>query len=290
MNKEEQSPVRGFLGDFCRLFEAAPSYPHPADNSPLNVEMQFFPRPESVRTAYSLAGVVIESAADYLKALDSLVRAKDYAVAPWTCARGVLEGVALATWLLDKDIDAKERVSRSLSIRFTTLRQQEKMARSDGDNTNVRKCQDRIKEIEDVAVNLGFSPLRNNRGRRTCIAQSLPPITELIRRQIDKEGLYRVLSGLAHSDYVSIMQLASAPIDYGQCQDNVMGLAIHHNRLDILLADTAAIFARGVWLRTIQFGCDAAEAAIILETRYNELELPDTNEVRFWRTVITGSS
>jgi len=51
----------------------------------------------------------------------------------------------------------------------------------------------------------------------------------------------------------------------------------------LLLANVVAIHTRGVWLRVVQYGCDAAETAVILEKRYNQLDLADTDAVRFWR-------
>lgn len=46
------------------------------------------------------------------------------------------------------------------------------------------------------------------------------------------------------------------------------------------------MYTRGAWLRTIQFGCDTAQIAVALEARYDDLKLADTNEVRFWRTMV----
>lgn len=287
MNKKETFPVLELINDLYRIFESTGT--HPATGSPADHEIQTYQRSESVLTAFGQAAIVLEAAADHLEALNNLVQTEEYAVAPWTCARGVLEASTIAIWLLDTNIDAKERVSRSLSLRFATLCAQERMANSVGDKASVGIINDRIQQVEDVAVNLGFSLMRDKKGKRTGIAQSRPKITELIESQLNKHILYRVLSGFAHSDYAILLHLAASKIDTVHSRGSIMKRTIHKDKQATLLANTAAVYARGAWLRTVQYGCDPVQAAVVLEKRYNELELPNTNEVRFWRTDIISS-
>ncbi len=84
MNEHSISPVVGLLRDLYVVFEAVG--PDPIVGSPADAEIRSFSRSESVITAFTQAGTALESAADYLEALDTLVRSKNYAVAPWTCA------------------------------------------------------------------------------------------------------------------------------------------------------------------------------------------------------------
>jgi len=90
----------------------------PLPGSPAEKEIREFLRSESIQTAFSIASQSLIAANDYFKALDTLVYHKFFSVAPWTCARGMIEAAAISTWLFDKSIDSKERVSRSLSLRF----------------------------------------------------------------------------------------------------------------------------------------------------------------------------
>jgi hypothetical protein len=111
-----------------------------------------------------------------------------FAMAPWSCARGMIESSAISTWLFEMGIGPKERVSRSLSLRFAALREQEKMARYDGDNKKVQDIKDRIESIENLAVKLGSSALRDKKKQRTGIAQIRPNITTLIEKQFKGEN------------------------------------------------------------------------------------------------------
>src|SRR6267378_7373159 len=97
------SPVVRSIRELNSVFNAIG--PSPKTDSPADIEIRSFPEPEASRTAFAQGVVALESAADYLEALDLLVHAKNYAVAPWTCARGVLEASSLAKWLLDLQID-----------------------------------------------------------------------------------------------------------------------------------------------------------------------------------------
>ncbi len=127
-----------------------------------------------------------------------------------------------------------------------------------------------IVAAEEVAVDLGFALLRDKKRKRTGITQGKPNFVKLVQRQLDEEGLYRVLSGLAYSDTVFLMQLTSAPIDDAKCNgDVVMERAIHHDKLDTLLAEAAAVYARGAWLKTIQFHGDSAQTFDLVNIRTN---------------------
>jgi hypothetical protein len=75
LNEYETSPVVVLLRDFYTLFQA--NGPTPKSGSPADVEIRSFSRSESVRTAFSQAGIILEAAADHLRALDTLVNAKD---------------------------------------------------------------------------------------------------------------------------------------------------------------------------------------------------------------------
>ena len=145
MTIEINTPVSKFLKKIYIFLDDCGLDPLPG--SPAEKEIRSFSRPESVETAFSTASQLLIAANDYLKALDSLVDQKVFSVAPWSCARGMLEASAICTWLFDKSIDPKERVSRSLSLRYASLREQIKMARYDGNNVLINQIKDRIEYI-----------------------------------------------------------------------------------------------------------------------------------------------
>jgi hypothetical protein len=169
--------------------------------------MKNFARPESVATAFSQGLVATEAAADHLHALDLLTLAHGPVLAPWTCARGLLEASAIATWLLNTRIDAVERVGRSMALRYGTLKEQRKLAEDDGNVTAAAEIDQRIDEVDAIAVQLSYPPVNDKNGRRISIGRYKPSITDLVDQEFDLKKVYRIFSGVAHCDIVTASQL-----------------------------------------------------------------------------------
>ena len=283
-----QSPVRDLLRELQSVLSATGI--SPKVGSPADQEIHAFSHPAYIKTTLSQANIALATSADHLEALDRLVGKAQYAVAPWTWARGVLEAAAIATWLLDTTIDAMERVGRSLALRFATLQEQRKMANAAGDKQKVQTIDKRIESIEAMSTQLGYSPLRDSKGRRTGIGQVKPSITDLVQQQFDFGKLYRVLSGVAHSDAAVVSQLGFMKTGEHTPDGVVAQRAVPKEIQSLLLANAVAIYTRGVWLRVVQYGCDAAETAVILEKRYDQFDLANTDAVRFWRSTVRQGS
>jgi hypothetical protein len=202
----------------------------------------------------------------------------------------MIESSAICAWLFDVDIGPKERVSRSLSLRYATLREQEKMARYDGDSKKIQDIKERIESIEKTAIDLGFPVLRDKNNKRTGIGQIKPSMTTLIEKQFRDENLYRMFSGMAHSDYTSLTAFSFIKTDLEKPEGALLIRAVPIEIQSAIVSLAATVYAKCAWLRTIQFGFDAAKTAILLEELYDELKLADTNNDRFWRTLIQSSS
>ena len=288
MTNDIKTPVWKFLSKLSIFLHKCGI--DPLSDSPAEKEIKFFSRPESVQTAFSMASQSFIAANDYFKALDTLVAQKNYSIAPWSCARGMMEASAICTWLFDPEIDPKERVSRSLSIRYASLREQIKMARYDGDNEMIQKIEDRIECIERIAVSLGFELVRDRNNRRIGIGQKKPNITSLVENQFKGEKLYRIFSGMAHSNYTTLTSLSFTRTDLERKSGAVIVEAVPTTIQSSLVSQAATIYAKCLWLKTIQFGFDAAKTAVLLEEFYDGLKLPDKNESRFWRTIIKTDS
>jgi hypothetical protein len=288
MKKSNKTPVHNFLIKLFVFLENAGF--DPAADSPAAKEVGAFSRPESVQTAFAQASQAFIAATDYFEALDTLVKKEKFAIAPWSCARGMIESSALCTWLFEIGIGPKERVNRSLSLRYAALREQEKMARYDRNINKIKEIEDRIVSIERIAVNLGFKLLRDKKNRRIGIGQIKPNMTTLIESQFKGEKLYRMLSGMAHSNYTTLTALSFTKADFKRKNGAVIVRAVPTELQSSLVSHAATIYAKCLWLRTIQFGFDAAHAAVLLEELYDELKLADTNENRFWRTIISTGS
>lgn len=278
------TPVSKFLPRILLFIESSGFIPN--RNSPAEREIKSFSREEFVRTAFSQASQFFIAATDYFEALDILIKSEKSSIAPWSCARGILESSALCTWLYEVDIDPKERVSRSLSLRYTALRDQQKMARYDSNDLKINEIEDRINSIEQLAISLGYDLLRNRNDKRIGIAQVKPFITDLIESQFTGEKLYRIFSGMAHSNYTTLTELSFSRPDFNSDESPIIFRKIPTELLSSLLADGVQIYSKCLWLRTIQYGFDAAKTAILLEDLYDALKLSDTNEIRFWRTII----
>lgn len=113
--------LQDFLNQTSVIWNAQGNQPAPSSQAAL--ELASFVRPESVGTAYSQALMLFEAAADYSMALVKTLTEPAESVAPWACARSVLETSALATWLGDTNINALQRVQRSLVFRHEGLTQ-----------------------------------------------------------------------------------------------------------------------------------------------------------------------
>jgi hypothetical protein len=258
----------------------------PSMDSPAINEIKQFTRPESIKTAFGQGAQALIAATDYLEALDSLVHQDKYAIAPWSCARGMIEASSIFAWLFEIGIDSKERVSRSLSIRYSGLREQQKLARYDGNNEKIAEIENRIKTIEDMARTLGYAMLRDKKNRRTGIGQIKPNITKLVEMQFSGEKLYRMLSGMAHSNYTTLTSLAFTKANFTRKGGTVIQRAVPSALQISLLSQAGKIYAKCLWLKTIQFGFDAAKLAVLSEEFYDTLKIDDTNKNRFWRTII----
>ena len=149
--------------------------------------------------AYHQASLLLESAADHAFALTRLLVEPVPTVAPWTCARGGLEASAISCWLLDPDITPRERVSRSYACRYDGLREQEKLARTAGDQAFLQNVQARMDEIEVQAAGLGYPAVQNRREERIGVGRVMPAKTRCIEEVFGQETLYRIFSAMAHS-------------------------------------------------------------------------------------------
>lgn len=169
---------------------------------------------EHVNIAYQQAGVLMQAAADHFSSFIRLLEIPAHTIAPWTCVRGVVEASAISAWLLDTEIDARTRVSRSFAFRHEGLSQQLKIANSINDQDMVDKSMKRIIKVENDALKLGFSLVRNKKEKRDGIAERFPTVTNLVKTVLDMESQYRIQSGMAHAHPPIMQQLGFQIIEY----------------------------------------------------------------------------
>src|SRR5271157_4043980 len=72
---------------------------------------------KAVANAYSQSGVQLLMACDQVIGLSRALAEPMLTIAPWVCVRAILELTAVASWLVDPAIGAKERAARSYALR-----------------------------------------------------------------------------------------------------------------------------------------------------------------------------
>lgn len=225
----------------------------------------------------------INSARDHLEAVDLIVHFGQPSVAQWTSLRGLLEAASIASWLFDPGIDTHERISRSFSLRFTTLTQQKKISVARRDTDAVAKIDSRLNDIENTAVSLGFTEIRNKKAIRDGIGQRKPLISDLAESEFDLRNVYRFLSSVAHCDSAIIAQIGFKNVTDDDNGQVLIKRDINPEQLKLALDNAIMLYARPLWMRTIQYGFDRRRVTEVLEGVYDQLKLTDTDLVRFWR-------
>ena len=86
------------------------------------------------------------------------------------------------------------------------------------------------------------------------------------------------------------MNLSFVKTNHNHVKGAVLIRAVPVEFQSMLVSHAATIYAKCVWLRTIQFGFNAADAAVLLEELYDRLEIADTNKDRFWRLLVGNNS
>ena len=252
------------------------------------VESATFPDTEAVWTAYSQASLAITVAGDNTFAIERALKEPVMTVAPWVLARAVLESASVAAWLLDPKIDARTRVSRSMSLRLKHLRDQLTYARSALERRPVAeedlkaaipKVEDRIKGLSVVAQKRGIIPKHAKKGKLIGFPDAAPAFTDLADA-LGEGDTYRLLSGLAHGRSWAILPLAMRNAGV------VAGVPIVEQDLSarsaiFIMSAVAEWFSKPVWNYVLLNGWDLSRMEGVLEKAYDQLHMVD--ETRFWR-------
>ncbi|MBL8103073.1 MAG: hypothetical protein JNM02_11115, partial [Anaerolineales bacterium] len=179
----------------------------PTEDSLAIQERNNYPNKELIKDVHYRGGLSMEAAGDHLMVFVDSISEPAKTIAPWTCVRGLLESCALAVWFLDPNIDAKTRVGRSFAFRYSGFVEQIKYFQVKKLYPQVNKVNQRIKKVENDAILLGYPRLLNKNKGICGIAQNMPSIVELIGATLDREGEYRLLSGVAHGHHWALSQV-----------------------------------------------------------------------------------
>ena len=259
---------------------------NPLPGSPAELELQAFPRPESLHTAHGQACMLVEVTADQLTAFIKTVSEPVETIAPYTSVRSLLEAAALGCWLLDPTIDATTRVSRSLALRYEGLLQQKKWARSAGEDP--AKAQDRLNTVAEVADLLGYPPVNDSRGKRRGAGTTMPSVTDIIRDMLNEEPLYRLLSAVAHGHHWAIQKLSFALVPSRDSTSAISGASLHGVTKEanvvgmaMLVFESAVALSRTTWYHGLYLGWERNRLVDVLESGFDRLNA--NASTRFWR-------
>jgi len=269
--------VNEFMEQTSALWNQYKHQPQP--NSQASKELKEFSRSESIGTAYSQGTILIEVAADYVFAVTRTITEPAQTIAPWTCARGVLEASALALWLLDTTIGAKERVSRSLAFRYEGFEQQRKFAQSTNKKFNPQIVTSRIIEVELLALELGYEKVLDKNGKRNGIGQTMPFITDLVTKILKKEQDYRLLSAMVHAHPWALQNFGFTKThDDQMILENVKGSYfekhISADSIFFLCITAITSLSQALLMNFSLFGYDAKPLAIVIDNTVKRIQPP----------------
>jgi len=249
----------------------------PALNSQAAQEIGSFSRRESVATAYTQAGMLFESAADYSMALVKAFTLPATAIAPWGITRNVLEMSALATWLWDTKIYAFQRVQRSLIFWHKGLIDELKLAKISKGFLDPKKVVARINYVEHIALELGMGNVENKKGRKQFVFKmEMPTNTEIVSSILNKEQEYRLLSAMVHGRNWAIQSLGFELLKEDQMIfDGVKGghLEKHlsYSSVNYLCTSAFTSLASTILMKFKLFGWNARPIGTIIKRTQNEL-------------------
>lgn len=274
-----QSGIKSLLEEVGYFVNANGNYPQ--GRSVASSEMKVDEYSEEVHTVCSQGSLLAESAGDHAFAVSRLLEPPLLTVSPWTSVRGALEAAAYGCWLMDPDIEVRDRIARSLAFRYGGLLHQKKAAGSMGDENAARHAKERIQQVKEDARRLGFEEKADKNGRVIGVATSLPSSTECIRDNLFNESGYRILSSIAHSHPSAMISVSFKAIN--ESEPSLLSKNLSVGSACWLLMTASDAFSAIAWRQASYFGYDLEEFRHSLDTVYDGMGI--RKESRFWYTM-----
>ena len=261
----------------------------PVPGSPYADELSVSPRKMSLSTATSKSLLLIESGGEHVNGFVRTLAAPMLPIACWSCIRSMLEPCARAAWLLDPAIDGEERIRRTYAVWYDGMAQQLKSANAMNQPKREReKIEKRIAKLECRAKALGFAELRSRKGKRTGVGVRMPTATDLIKKVLDAEGAYRILSAVSHGQAAKMFEVSTAPVSgmgsrvrMGEVSGTLRMKVPDPARVAWLGRVAARAFAKPLWYEFGYLGWERNRLANLFETTFDRLRANE--ESRFWR-------
>ncbi len=278
--------ARSFIDKSAEIINKYENEPMPGSQAV--EEQNSFVEKNLVDDVFMRATLCQESAVDHFMAFLDTVKNPAKSLAPYTCVRSLLESSSIALWLLDLNIDEKERVGRSLGFRYEEFEEQIKFLNSDRvEPAEAQKLVEEFKqkeaELSARATAWGYQPLISSKTRKmTGIGTHMPGIVELIKTTLDKEMEYRMLSGIAHAYVWATSIIGFRRVEATNTQgQKIKAFEKHNHPHMIVYGINIAIptLAKVWWVKGKLFGWDMQEMEGLLEHTFEELGYYNH---RFW--------
>ncbi|NSW52510.1 MAG: hypothetical protein HPY85_08420 [Anaerolineae bacterium] len=196
------SVVSNFITQFSQIYNSYQN--EPVANSIAMYERENYPNRTLVEDAQFRGILSIEVVSDLLMAWYKTITEPITTISICIIIRSFIENCSIALWLLDPEVDVRTRVSRYLAFRFQGLDQQKRYASALGMQAELEKVNQRIYKVENDAVALGFSKIRDKSDRIIGIAEHMPSFTKLVKDTLDMEDQYRWFSFIIHGHHFAV--------------------------------------------------------------------------------------
>lgn len=195
------------LADCAENIKKAQEY-EPADGSPASKEWSTTsPFQREIRTCHGSIWLLIMAAQDHVFSLSRLLSLPLTQFAHMAVIRAAIENAARAYWLLDPDLDLRERAGRGLTERFASLQEMiGVLTLTDAKQAEEKKR--RLAQLISTATELGFSVKKGGHPERYFLAEiRRPSATSLAGSILPETGkaMYKLSSAATHGTTYALM-------------------------------------------------------------------------------------
>jgi hypothetical protein len=258
----------------------------PAAGSVAHNQLETSPRRETIATAITLPQVLIDFGVEHLSVLNKTLLEPIEVLALATCARSMLEACAIAAWVADPAVDARERIARVFAHRYEGLTQKVSLTRAiDDQSGEVAKFESDIDAVEKDAIEIGYSPILSKKSKRIGIAMKTPDASSLIDDVLGEKPLYKYLSAIAHGHFWAINHLGYKSHSATYRLNGDVSLQTIEKALDIdqvarIVLGTVRSFLRAVWNYGRFMGWSRSELVAMNDAIFDVFQTNHSS--RFW--------
>jgi len=267
--------LHAFLEETGKYLDAEGNEPEPGSKAAL--EFAAYPDTGSSSTILAQAMLMIDSVADHAFAMIKTLRSPGQTIAPWTCARAMLEASSISRWLMDVSIDALKRIERSMILRKEGLEEQRKALKALKEPEKVPMVKERLQELQSTAARFGIAHVK-----------AMPSTTDLARDYLRDESSYRIFSAVLHGHSWASTQLGFRRVD--PQVPHILEKNLEPWAAAYLIYKAACYFAMPVWDYSQFLGHNRISLKSIFNSGYDSIGVGSDSECRFWYSLRSNSA